>query len=66
MATPKLNRRGIKTLTERGYTHSELAEAFALSRNWTIQVVSRGRDPQHPGIIEYINKQIAALLAASD
>jgi hypothetical protein len=51
---------------QRGYTHSELAESFALSRNWTIQVVSRGREPRHPGITEYVNKQIKALIAASD
>jgi hypothetical protein len=66
MATLKLNRVGLKTLLQRGYTHSELAEAFALSRNWTIQIISRGREPRHPGIVSYVNGQIKALLAASD
>ena len=68
MATPKtvkLNRKGMVTLVQRGYTHGQLAEAFVLSRNWTIQVVSRGVEPRHPGIIEYINKQIDVLLKAS-
>ena len=68
MATPKIikiNRPGLKTLVHRGYTHGQLAEAFSLSRNWTIQVVSRGVEPRHPGITEFINKQIDILLKAS-
>jgi hypothetical protein len=65
MATLKLDRKGLAILIKRGYNHSELAEHFALSRNWTIQVIRRGREPQHPGIIQYINAKIKALLAVS-
>jgi len=61
----KINRTGLRTLVQRGYTHSELAEAFALSRTWTIEVVAKGKEPRHPGIVEWINEKIKALLDAS-
>jgi hypothetical protein len=61
----KINRSGLKTLVQRGYTNSELADAFSLSRTWVIQIVNNGREPRHPGIIEYVNDRIKKLLAAS-
>jgi len=61
----RINRTGLKTLVQRGYTHSELAQAFALSRTWTIEIVAKGKEPRHPGIVLYVNDKIKALLAAS-
>jgi len=65
MPSPKINRRGLNTLVTRGYSNGELATAFSLSRVWVIQIVNHDREPRHPGIIEYVNRQINELLKAS-
>lgn len=62
MKNPTLDRKAIEALLATGYTKSQLADVFAVSRQRLLMYL-RGIEPHHPGITLFINYHAKQLLA---
>lgn len=63
-----LNYKGMTLLLKRGFSVTELAEQFLVSRPSMYRILDKQRTPQllHPGIVLYINARIDELIVATD
>lgn len=57
-----INRTGLNKLLKAGYTQSDLAVWFQISRQQLIRIINDGLEPLHVGVTYFINEKIDTLL----